>query len=604
MKPAVTSLADALPQIAGLRDKLAWLGEGLDARSLLWISGYAAGLAAARPAGELDAALIANETSASPALSILYGSQTGNAKRAAEKLHDQALAAGIAARLLRLDQYAAKDLQKERAVWLVLSTQGDGDPSDDARRFIEVLNSKRAPQLPELRYGVLGLGDSSYPKFCEVARQVDERLAELGAARWLARGEADVDIVSVSEPWAEQALKLAREALASAPGVGRVTPLRARSVAGSWHRDQPFAAEVIANQRITGRDSSKDIRHIELSLAESGLSYEPGDSLGVWPENSDAAVAAVIAATGLDASTSVQLGERSRSLGEWLRHEREIGKLSRPFLLRLAERSGSGELQQLLAADQRATLAQYLSAHRVLDVLAAHRADWDAASLVGALGPLAPRLYSIASSRKQVDDEVHLTVANIGWDAHGHAHRGVASDWLSSRFADQDKVRVYVEPNAHFRLPADPATDLIMIGPGTGVAPFRAFVQERSAIGASGRNWLLFGNPHFASDFLYQVEWQEALRRGQLQRLDLAFSRDQAEKIYVQHRLRAAGRELYAWLQQGARLYVCGDASQMAGDVHQALLDVIEGERGRGRADAETYLAELDAGQRYLRDVY
>ncbi len=604
MKPAVTSLADALPQIAGLRDKLAWLGEGLDARSLLWISGYAAGLAAARPAGELDAALIANETSASPALSILYGSQTGNAKRAAEKLHDQALAAGIAARLLRLDQYAAKDLQKERAVWLVLSTQGDGDPSDDARRFIEVLNSKRAPQLPELRYAVLGLGDSSYPKFCEVARQVDERLAELGGERWLARGEADVDIVSVSEPWAEQALKLAREALASAPGAGRVTPLRARSVAGSWHRDQPFAAEVIANQRITGRDSSKDIRHIELSLADSGLSYEPGDSLGVWPENSDAAVAAVIAATGLDASTSVQIGERSRSLGEWLRHEREIGKLSRPFLLRLAERSGNGELQQLLAADQRATLAQYLSAHRVLDVLAAHRADWDAASLVGALGPLAPRLYSIASSRKQVDEEVHRTVANIGWDAHGHAHRGVASDWLSSRVADQDKARVYVEPNAHFRLPADPATDLIMIGPGTGVAPFRAFVQERSAIGASGRNWLLFGNPHFASDFLYQVEWQEALRRGQLQRLDLAFSRDQAEKIYVQHRLRAAGRELYAWLQQGARLYVCGDASQMAGDVHQALLDVIEGERGRGRADAETYLAELDAGQRYLRDVY
>ncbi len=604
MKLAVSPLADALPQIAALRDKLAWLSDGLDARSLLWISGYAAGLAAARPAAELDGAAAAVDASASPALSILYGSQTGNAKRAAEKLHDQALQAGIAARLLRLDQYAAKDLQNERAVWLVLSTQGDGDPSDDARRFVEVLASKRAPQLPSLRYAVLGLGDSSYPKFCEVARQVDERLAELGAKRWLARGEADVDIVSVSEPWAEQALQIARAELAAAPGAGTVTTLRSRSAAGSWHRDQPFAAEVIANQRITGRTSSKDIRHIELSLADSGLTYEPGDALGVWPENSDAAISAVIAATGLDAGTTVQVGERSRPLSEWLRHEREIGKLSRPFLLRLAERSGHPDLQHLLAPEQRSALSQYLSSHRVLDVLAAHPTEWDAAALIGALGPLAPRLYSIASSRKHVDDEVHLTVANIGWHDHGHDHRGVASDWLATRTADQDKVRVYVEPNTRFRLPADPASDLIMIGPGTGVAPFRAFVQERAAIGASGRNWLFFGNPHFSSDFLYQVEWQEALRRGQLHALDLAFSRDQANKIYVQHRLREKGRELYAWLQQGARLYVCGDASQMAGDVHQALLDVIAAERGRGREEAESYLSELDAGQRYLRDVY
>lgn len=602
MKTAANVFADALPRIAALRDKLAWLDDGLDAQSLLWISGYAAGLAASRPA--LDGNLAAVAESTTPALSIFYGSQTGNAKRAAEKLHAQALQAGIAARLLRLDEVVPKDLIGERAAWFVLSTQGDGDPSDDARRFVEVLASKRAPNLPTLRYGVLGLGDSSYPKFCEVARLVDERLAELGAQRWLPRGEADVDIVSVAEPWSLQILELARTELATATAPANVTAIRARSVASSWHRDQPFAAEVLANQRITGRDSSKDVRHIELSLAESGISYEPGDALGVWPENSDASIQALLQATGLNADHEVTVGEQTRSVVDWLRHEREIGKLSRPFLSRLAERGGDGELQRLLAPEQRVELSNFLSSHRVLDVLNQYRADWTAESLIGALGPLAPRLYSIASSRKHVDEEVHITVADVAWHAHGHAHHGVASDWLSSRSADQDRVRVYVEPNTRFRLPTSNDVDVIMIGPGTGVAPFRAFVQERSAVGARGRNWLFFGNQHFSSQFLYQTEWQDALKRGQLHRLDLAFSRDQAERIYVQQRLREQARELYAWLQSGAHVYVCGDASQMAADVHAALLDVIEQQRGGSREDAEAYVAELDAAHRYLRDVY
>lgn len=603
MKTAIHPITEVLPLIEAHRDKLSWLSDSLDARSLLWISGYAAGLAAALERGSV-AVTAESAASAAPALTILYGSQTGNAKRAAEKLHDQALAAGIAARLLRLDAYTPKDLANEQAVWIVVSTQGDGDPSDDARRFVEVLRSKRAPQLPKLRYAVLGLGDASYPKFCEIGRIIDERLSELGATRWFARGEADVDIGSVLEPWAKQALERARSELTSTTAVASVTSIRPRTAAGSWHRDQPFAAEVLANQRITGRDSAKDVRHIELSLTDSNIVYEPGDALGVWPENSAQSVQAVLTATGLNDDAEVRIGEQIQSLAEWLRREREIGKLSRPFLLKLAERSGSSELQQLLAPEQRSALSNYLSTHRVLDTLNAHRAGWDAQSLVTALSPLTPRLYSIASSRKQVDEEVHVTVASVGWQAHGNQHHGVASDWLATRVAEQHKVRVYVEPNTRFRLPANPDTDIIMIGPGTGVAPFRAFVQERLAIGAQGRNWLFFGNQHFASQFLYQVEWQEALKRGGLHRLDLAFSRDQAEKIYVQQRIREQARELYAWLQNGAQIYVCGDATQMAGDVHQALLDVIEAARSNGREDAETYLAELDAAHRYLRDVY
>jgi sulfite reductase (NADPH) flavoprotein alpha-component len=602
MKAAIHPVAEALPLIEAHRDKLGWLGDALDARSLLWVSGYAAGLAAALE----RSGNVAAEPSApaAPALTILYGSQTGNARRSAEKLHEQALAAGIAARLLRLDAYAPKELAAEQAAWFVVSTQGDGDPPDDARRFLDVLRSRRAPALPKLRYAVLALGDASYPKFCEIGRVIDERLAELGATRWFARGEADVDIVSVFEPWAKQALELARDELTTAAAVATVTPIRPRAAAGSWHRDQPFSAEVLANQRITARDSAKDVRHVELSLADAALAYEPGDALGVWPENAAAVVDAVLAATALDGDAPVRVGSETQPLAHWLRHGREIGRLSRAFVARLAERSGDVALAALLVPEARAALSHYLSTHRVLDALALHRADWDADALVAALAPMTPRLYSIASSRRQVDDEVHLTVARIAWSAHGRDHRGVASDFLATRSADGDRVRVYVEPNQHFRLPANGDTDIVMIGPGTGVAPFRAFVQERAALGARGRNWLFFGNQHFSSQFLYQTEWQEALKRGVLHRLDLAFSRDQAARIYVQQRLRERGRELYDWLQNGAQLYVCGDAAQMAGDVHAALRDIVQAGQGAGAEAAEEYLAELAAAHRYLRDVY
>lgn len=595
------TLADTLPQIANRSEQLSWLRDGLDAKSLLWISGYAAGLAAAQ---ENTPPIAVEAPIQTPILSIFYGSQTGNARRAAEKLLEQVQFAGISARLIRLDQITPKDLLTERAVWFVVSTQGEGDPSDDARRFVEVLISKRAPPLPDLRYAVFGLGDSSYPKFCEIARLFDERLAELGATRWFARGESDVDVDASLLPWSELAVKRVRAEWAVPQSAANVTPLRARSMAPVYHRDTPFSAEVLANQRITARDSIKDIRHIELSLEHSGLNYEPGDSLGVWPENRLSTVEAVLTASALDGDASVAMKGESRSLSDWLRHERDLGKLSRSMLVALAERSVDPQWKQLLQPEQRPALSAFLQAHRVLDVLSQHRVPWDAESLLRALNPLTPRLYSIASSRKQVDDEVHLTVAHAYWQNKGIEHHGVASHWLATCSSDEARARVYVEPNQHFRLPANADTDIIMIGPGTGVAPFRAFTQERAAIGAKGRNWLFFGNPHFASDFLYQTEWQQALKRGQLARMDLAFSRDQAEKIYVQHRLREQSRELYAWLQSGAHLYVCGDATHMAGDVHQALLDAIAKERQRGAEDALTYLSELDSEHRYLRDVY
>ena len=551
---------------------LARLLEGLDSHALWWLSGYSAGLAA-NPVASLPTASAMPETRAAPA-TVLFGSQTGNARRIAERLARDIESGGIPARLLRADAYPLRELKNERLLYIVISTQGDGDPPDDARAFVEHLRGKRAPALAELRFAVLGLGDSSYPQFNAVGRLLDERLAELGAQRLFARGEADLDIETVADPWRRQALDRAREIAPKAQQRASVVPLRAAATIPAHDRDRPFAAELLANQRITARDSDKDVRHLELSLEGSGLDYEPGDSLGVWPRNAPALVDEVLDILELDAAAPVAFAGETLPLGEWLAARRELTRLARPFVARHAAVAGQAALNRLLAPEHSEKLGALLGSHQIIDLLRAYPARWNAEDLVAALRPLTPRLYSIASSRKLVGDEAHLTVARTAWESFGRSHLGAASAF--SPAADEDsRIPVFVERNERFRLPADGSRDVIMIGPGTGIAPFRGFVQERAAIGARGRNWLLFGNPHFRSDFLYQVEWQEALRDGRLDRLDLAFSRDQAEKIYVQQRLREHGRELHAWLEGGAHLYVCGDASRMARDVEAALIDII-----------------------------
>lgn len=583
--------------------ELARLVEGLDASSLWWLSGYAAGLATQTTGvARAVSAALAREPVNAPRLSVVYGSQTGNAKRLAEQFAQKAEAAGLQVRLVRADAYPTRELKSERLLVVVISTQGDGEPPDDARGFVEFLLGKRAPELKELKFGVLGLGDSSYPQFCEIGRALDARLAELGASRLLDRADADVDVDSIAKPWAERALQLVREQHKSTATLATVTPLRPATVA-AWSRDKPFAAEIIANQRITGRTSDKDIRHIELSLDGAGLSYEPGDALGVWPRNPPALVDAVIELLKLDANAPVRIDETTQPLRLWLSEQRELTRLSRPLIAQHAALADSAELNRLLAPDHGAHLQKLLADYQIIDLLRAYPAEWSADELVAALRPLSPRLYSIASSQKVVGDEAHLTVAHVAYDAFGSAHWGAASHYLASQ-PEAGRVPVFIEHNERFRLPRDASRDVIMIGPGTGVAPFRGFVQERAATGAAGRNWLLFGNAHFRSDFLYQLEWQAALKRGQLARLDLAFSRDQADKIYVQQRLREHGAELYRWLDGGAHLYVCGDATRMAKDVHAALIDVAVTHGGKGHDDAVAYVNQLQQQGRYARDVY
>jgi sulfite reductase (NADPH) flavoprotein alpha-component len=606
-------------------DKLALLArltDGLDQDSLNWVSGYIAGVAGSQRRLPLAATVTQALNAASPAanpdhiaqqrLTIVYGSQTGNAKRQAEALAREVEASGLSVRLIRADAYPTRELASERLLYIVISTQGDGDPPDDARGFVDFITGKRAPKLPQLQFAVLGLGDSSYPQFCAIGAKLDSRLAELGATRLFERGDADLDIATIAEPWSKQALDQAREALKdstrseaySSGPLATVTNLRSPPAAASvWTRERPFAAPLLGNQRISARNSAKDIRHIELSLEGSGLTYEPGDALGVWSTNPPTLVEEVLAALELDGARAVTVQNETASLREWLLRKREITKLSKPVLIAHAQRAQHAQLDHALGKDGIDALRNLLGNYQLIDVLHEFPGRWQAEDLVASLRPLTPRMYSLASSRKAVGDEAHLTVARLDYQAFGSAHVGTASHYLAA--LDEDAtVPVFIETNDRFRLPAEASRDVIMIGPGTGVAPFRGFLQERVETAASGRNWLFFGNPHFRTDFLYQLEWQQALKNGSLHRLDLAFSRDQSEKVYVQHTLRRRGRELYDWISNGAHIYVCGDATHMAADVDHALREVIIEHGGKREDEARELLNQLTQDRRYARDVY
>ena len=581
--------------------------DGLEPATLQWLSGFAAGIAHERAttrAGAFPAPAPAARPEASGRLTIVYGSQTGNGKRVAERLARAAEAAGLATRVYASGSYPIKDLARERLLVVVVSTHGDGDPPDDARGFIEFLASRRAPKLEHLTYSVLALGDSSYPKFCETGRQVDERLAELGGKRLLDRVDCDVDYETLATPWLERVVSGARDTLGG-PQVATVTRLRSAPAEPEFSREQPFAAEVIGNQRITSRHATRDVRHVEVSLTGSGLRYQPGDALGVWHENPAPVVTSVLEASRLDGDQVVDVDGTAKPLRDWLTSSREITRLTRPFLAQQAERAQDARLGEVLQPGSEAALRHTLKDLQVVDVLQRHPGQWEPKAFVQALRPLAPRLYSIASSQEAVGEEAHLTVAVVDYELDGKRRQGAASSFLATLEGDAARARVFVEHNERFRLPGDGSRDVIMIGPGTGVAPFRGFLQHRDALGATGRNWLFFGARHFQSEFLYQLEWQALLKKGVLTRLDAAFSRDRATpRTYVQDRIRAAGKELYAWLEGGAYVYVCGDAEKMAPDVHSALVAVVAQHGALQPDDAEAYVRRLADDRRYLRDVY
>jgi sulfite reductase (NADPH) flavoprotein alpha-component len=573
---------------------------GLTPLQLQWVSGYVAGLAAAN--GEAPAIAPVPAAANDEKLTILYGSQTGNGEALAEALASNATARGFAASAVSLADYKPANLKRESLVTFVVSTHGEGDPPDDAEIFYDYLMSDKAPKLSGVRYSVLALGDSSYVNFCETGREFDARLNELGAERFEPLVECDLDYEDAADAWSNRVVERL-DSLLESGNAPAVPMLRAVSNVSAYDKSNPFPAEILTNQKITGGTSSKDVRHIELSIEGSGLTYEPGDSLAVYVANPPQLVSEMLRQLNFDEQQSVNVRDNATLLVDALRGDLEITAVNLAFLRSWAGIADNEKLSELVLAGDPEALGEFVDTHQVIDVIRKFPATPDAQSFVNMLRRLSPRSYSISSSLAANPDEVHLTVAEVRYQAFGTEHWGAGSTHLVDRLQEGDTVRVFIERNSRFRLPA-PDVPVVMIGPGTGIAPFRAFVEERKVQGASGDNWLFFGDRNFDSDFLYQLEWQRHLKQGHLSRLDVAFSRDQRQKIYVQDRIRENGAELYRWIENGAAIYVCGDSKHMAGDVNTALTDVLAEFGGLDTDAAEQRLKELRSAGRYQRDVY
>ncbi len=575
---------------------------------LAWLSGYAWSQASGVEQPLVGQHLAANLTalSAEPfSITVLSGSQTGNAKSVADKVAAELTEAGIAVKRVALKDYKAKTIADEKYLLLVTSTQGEGEPPEEGVVLHKLLNGKKTPKLTELQFAVLGLGDSSYPNFCQAGKDFDQRFAELGATRLFERVDADLDYSATTEQWIRDIVAIIKEKAAQAsPVVQSIATATTALVAkeSQYNKANPFPATLITNQKITGRQSDKDVRHLEFDLAGSDLHYQAGDALGVWFDNDPKLVDEILSLAQIDPTTEVTIERKTQTISTALLSHLELTQNTPAFVKGYAALANNEQLNDLVADNQ--ALQELVQCTPIVDVLHKFPAKLTAEQLVSLLRPLMPRLYSISSSPAEVGEEVHLTVGVVRFEHEGRARSGAASSFLADRVEEDGAVRVFVEHNDNFRLPNDMTKPIIMVGSGTGVAPFRAFMQQRVADEASGKNWLIFGNPHFASDFLYQTEWQQFAKEGFLHKYDFAWSRDQEKKIYVQDKIRENSTALWQWLQEGAYFYVCGDASKMAKDVEQALLDVIAKEGNLSPDEAEDYLNELREEKRYQRDVY
>jgi sulfite reductase (NADPH) flavoprotein alpha-component len=569
---------------------------------MAWLSGYFWGqLNQTVPAG----ATIAPPPARSQAITLLSASQTGNARRLAEQLRDVLLAAQLDVTLVNAGDYKFKHIADKKILLVIASTQGEGDPPEEAMALYKFLFSKKAPRLENVQFAVFGLGDTSYEHFAKVGKDFDQRLAELGAQRLHDRVDADVEYQPLAEAWRRDIVALLKDIAARETPAAQQQALSGAANqidATPYTKEQPLTAALSVKQKITGRRSIKDVQHLEISLGDAGLRYQPGDALGVWYENDPALVTELLELLWLRGDQPVTVDGRLLPLADALRDHYELTQNTTVIVGQYAAMARD-EALLALAADK-TQLRHYAENTPIVDMVRQSPVELSAEQLLGLLRPLTPRLYSIASSQAEVSDEVHITVGVVRYDVDGRPRTGGATGYLADRLAEDDTLRIFIEHNDNFRLPSNGDTPVIMIGPGTGIAPFRAFMQQRQADGAAGKNWLFFGNPHFTDDFLYQVEWQAYKKEGLLTRISLAWSRDQAQKIYVQDRLREQGAEVWRWLEQGAHIYVCGDANHMAKDVEQALLDLVAEHGKMDTEQADEFLSELRIARRYQRDVY
>ncbi len=570
-----------------------------------WLNGYFAGLVAR---GQVDpvAARGAAPANALKSLTILFGSQTGTAEGLAKKAAKEAGKRGYAATVMDMAAFTPAQLAQEQNVLVIVSTYGDGEPPDGAKALHAALAAGGAASLASLHFSVCALGDTNYPQFCQCGKDFDSRLEKLGAHRVLSRVDCDLDYDALFTTWLDTALTALSQTAGTNPSANPVPSIAVKEVPAddepAYSKKNPFSAPVLTVRNLNGPGSAKEVNHVEFSLEGSGLDYETGDALGVIPQNCPALVADVLAALGCDGEEAVSTSAGELPLRRALTECYDLGKPAAELLSLVG-----GALRPDTGLEPGHKAPPTLTAqapHHVIDALVGAPTKPTPAALVAVLKKLQPRLYSISSSPKAHPGQVHLTVGAVRYEKDGRPRKGVCSTFLAERGLAAGKVGVFIHSNKAFRPPASGDTPMIMVGPGTGIAPFRAFLAERQATGAKGKNWLLFGDQKAAADFLYREELTALQMAGTLTRLDLAFSRDQVEKIYVQHRMLDAATELYAWLEQGAHFYVCGDASRMAKDVDAALHQVIEKAGGKSPEAAAAYVQSLRSTKRYQRDVY
>ena len=537
-------------------------------------------------------------------MTILYGSQTGNAQRIAENAAKKLEEKGFQVAVSSMSDFKPNQLKKVKNLLIAVSTHGEGDPPDNALTFHEFVNGRRAPKLDDLHFSVLSLGDSSYEFFCQTGKDFDERLEELGGKRLYPRVDCDLDYDEPATEWLEGVIAGLSEA-----GEAAIVASAEQSVVGEsvYSRKNPFKAEVLENLNLNGRGSNKETCHLELSLEGSGLTFEPGDSLGVYPENDPALVDLILEEIEWEPEEKVTVNKQGDvlSLKEALSSHLEITVLTKSLLEQAAQLSSNEKLRELVSPGNEEKLKAYRQGRDLLDLIRDF-GQWgeSAQEFVSTLRKMPARLYSIASSLSANPDEVHLTIGTVRYNTYGRERNGVCSILCAERLQPGDTLPIYIQSNQNFKLPSNPDTPIIMVGPGTGVAPFRSFMQEREEAGIQGKSWMFFGDQHFVTDFLYQTEWQKWLKSGVLSKMDVAFSRDTDEKVYVQNRMLEHSGELFNWLQEGAAVYICGDEKNMAHDVHETLIGIIQKEGSMSHEEAVSYLSNMQKEKRYQRDVY
>lgn len=570
----------------------------------VWLAGFLAGFHSRTAMGLETSVAAATPKAAASVLNILVGTQTGNAEALAMDIAAAARVQAMQPVVTALDDVSMDSLSSMKRVIVVTSTYGEGEMPDNAQLFWEALATDAAPRLDEMNFAVLALGDTGYDGFCQAGKLIDTRFEQLGGRRMKTRIDCDIDFEDAAAAWIGETLPLALaiggDNAAIATPVVAEPPARAKQ---GWGRKNPYSSRVSVNRLLSSPASSKEIRHYEFDLGASGLDYEAGDALGVVPLNDPKLVGALLECFG--ASADGEVAGLDRPIGDALLNMFEISTPSRELVAEIGKRAGHDELSHILANGDREQLAAFLWSKDILDLLnLGGKPVFDIAEFVTFLKPLQHRAYSISSSPLVAENSVHLTIASVRYRAEARERGGVCSTYLADRVEAGQNAGIFVSPNKAFRVPQDNDAPAIMVGPGTGIAPFRAFLQERQARGAAGKNWLFFGDQHRQSDFIYESELGEMSRDGVLTRLDLAFSRDQAEKIYVQTRMRQNGKALYQWLEEGGYFYVCGDATRMAKDVDDVLHQIVAGEAGISAEAAADYVNRLKREKRYLRDVY